>query len=152
MWIYPYVLDRSKVELDLILSYCHNCLNDTTLRFLVPYFQARGVGIVNASALSMGLLTHSGGPAWHPAPEELKLAARRAAALCEERNAELPRLALQYALADRDMDSTLVGIDSVKTLRSCLSAATEQIDEGLLNDVLKIFEPVHNMTWRSGIL
>jgi len=152
MWIYPYVLDRSKVELDLILSYCHNCLNDTTLRFLVPYFQVRGVGIVNASALSMGLLTHSGGPAWHPAPEELKLAARRAAALCEERNAELPRLALQYALADRDMDSTLVGIDSVKTLRSCLSAATEQIDEGLLNDVLKIFEPVHNMTWRSGVL
>ncbi|KAJ8902589.1 hypothetical protein NDN08_006990 [Rhodosorus marinus] len=149
--VYPNVLDRSQVELDLILSYCHNCLNDTSLRDFVPYFQRKGVGIVNASALSMGLLTPSGGPPWHPAPEELKSAARRAAALCAERNAELPRLALQYALDDRDMCSTLVGIESVKTLTSCLSAATETIDEGLLNDVLKIFEPVHNMTWQSGV-
>ena len=43
--------------MDAILSYCHYSLNDSTLLDLVPYLKKKGVGIINAGVLSMGLLT-----------------------------------------------------------------------------------------------
>lgn len=42
---------------DTILSYCHYSLNDQTLADMIPYLKEKKVGIINASALSMGLLT-----------------------------------------------------------------------------------------------
>lgn len=42
---------------DVVLTYCHYSLNDTTLKDIVPYLKSKGVGIVNAGVLSMGLLT-----------------------------------------------------------------------------------------------
>ena len=42
---------------DVVLSYCHHTLFDRTLEGLLPYLQGKGVGIINASVLSMGLLT-----------------------------------------------------------------------------------------------
>ncbi len=43
---------------DVVLSYCHHTLFDRTLEGLLPYLQGKGVGVINASVLSMGLLTH----------------------------------------------------------------------------------------------
>ncbi len=43
--------------MDAVLSYCHYSLNDTSLSALLPYLEQRGVGVINASILSMGLLT-----------------------------------------------------------------------------------------------
>lgn len=55
--IFSYVLDRVPPgTLDVVLSYCHYCVNDTSLGDLVPYLKTKGVGIINASPLSMGLL------------------------------------------------------------------------------------------------
>ena len=45
---------------DVILSYCHNSLNDSTLVDELPYFTEKGVGVISASPLSMGLLTKVG--------------------------------------------------------------------------------------------
>ena len=42
---------------DAVLSYCHYSLNDSSLESVVPYLESKGVGIINASLLSMGLLT-----------------------------------------------------------------------------------------------
>ena len=42
---------------DAVLSYCHYSLNDSSLESAVPYLESKGVGIINASLLSMGLLT-----------------------------------------------------------------------------------------------
>ena len=47
---------------DTVLSYCHYSLNDQTLADMIPYLQQKGVGIINASALSMGLLTDQARP------------------------------------------------------------------------------------------
>jgi L-galactose dehydrogenase len=44
-------------SVDTVLSYCHFTLNDRSLGELIPYLQNQGVGIINASVLSMGLLT-----------------------------------------------------------------------------------------------
>ena len=42
---------------DVVLSYCHNTLNDTTLADLLPYFKDKGVGVISASCTSMGMFT-----------------------------------------------------------------------------------------------
>lgn len=47
---------------DTVLSYCHYSLNDQTVADMFPYFKEKGVGIINASALSMGLLTDQASP------------------------------------------------------------------------------------------
>lgn len=72
--IYPAVMDR--IDVDSILSYAHYSMNDTTLAGLIPYLQGKGVGIIGASPLSMGLLTERGTPDWHPPP---RMKSKRAA-------------------------------------------------------------------------
>ena len=47
---------------DTVLSYCHYSLNDQTLADMIPYLKEKNVGIINASALSMGLLTDQASP------------------------------------------------------------------------------------------
>lgn len=72
--IFSYVLDRVPIgTVDVILSYCHYGINDTTLEDLLPYLKSKGVGVISASPLAMGLLTESGPPEWHPASPELKV-------------------------------------------------------------------------------
>lgn len=66
--------------IESILNFCHYCLNDDLLLDFMDFFEERGIGIINASPLSMGLLSQRGTPDWHPAPEELKAACARAAA------------------------------------------------------------------------
>ena len=48
------------VPVDVILSYCRFGLNDTALLEMVPMLKSRGVGIINASPLGMGLLSAGG--------------------------------------------------------------------------------------------
>lgn len=72
--IFNYVLDRVPLgTIDVILSYCHYGINDTTLEDLLPYLKTKGVGVISASPLSMGLLTEHGPPEWHPASPQLKV-------------------------------------------------------------------------------
>ena len=97
------------VPVDAVLSYCHFELNDTALLDLVPVLKNRGVGIINASPLGMGLLSSRGTPAWHPAPAELKEVCACAAAHCRAHGASIEKLAIQYALTNPDMQTTVVG-------------------------------------------
>lgn len=72
--IFTYVLDRVPPgSVDVILSYCHYSINDSTLVDLLPYLKSKGVGVISASPLAMGLLTENGPPEWHPASPELKV-------------------------------------------------------------------------------
>ena len=48
--------------MDCVLSYCHNTLVDTSLQGLLPYLQQKGVGVINASPMAMGLLTKKASP------------------------------------------------------------------------------------------
>ncbi len=72
--VFSAVLDRlPEDQVDVVLSYCHYSLNDTSLETILPYLETKGVGVISASPLSMGLLTNQGPPTWHPAPQELKV-------------------------------------------------------------------------------
>ena len=64
-----WVVEHSEGMVESILNFCHYCLNDDKLVDFLDYFESKGVGIINASPLSMGLLSSRGAPAWHPAPQ-----------------------------------------------------------------------------------
>ncbi len=136
--------------IDTVLSYCHYCLNDTSLEELIPLLERFGVGIINAAPLSMGLLTSQGPPPWHPAPPELRDACARAAALCRERGADIAKLALQFTVRNPHIATTLVGMADPKEVRQNVKWIEEPLDESLLQDVLALLAPVHNITWPSG--
>lgn len=95
------VIDASPVRIETVLSYCrcvkppsvlvtvlvsrtvngawpllvvHGRLmpSDHGLVRFARAVEARGVGVINASSLGMGLYTSAGPPDWHPASPELK--------------------------------------------------------------------------------
>lgn len=154
--IYPYVLDRvAPGSVDVILSYCHYGINDTSLVDLLPYLKSKGVGVISASPLSMGLLTDNGPPEWHPAPEELKSACKAAADHCRKKGKSITKLAMQYSLMNNEFSTVLVGMNSLEQVEENVAAAlelsTSGIDDELLREVEAILEPVKNLTWPSGI-
>ena len=147
---FRYVLDRT--EVDTILSYCRYSLNDTALLDLVPYLKERGVGIINASPLSMGLLSNRGAPDWHPAPELIKETCAQAAAFCREQGVDIAQLAIQFSVSNPDLPTTLVGTANPNNIEKNARWTEDPIDQALLAEVLKILEPIHNRTWPQGRL
>lgn len=53
-----------------------------------------------------------GPPDWHPAPDEVKSAARRAAEYCNERGVDIAKLAIMDAVRHEDIPTNLVGCAS----------------------------------------
>ena len=158
-------------SVDVILSYCHHTLTDSTLEDLLPYLKQKGVGIINASPLCMGLFTAGGPPPWHPAPENLKVAAKQAAEECSSRGVSIAKLALQHAIRNPDIATTLVGMYTENQVHeNCdavlnalgLSSSDEEGQQqqqrrrrheeegGALNAIRSILAPVRNVGWSSG--
>jgi L-galactose dehydrogenase len=143
------VMDR--IDVDQIQSYCHHCLNDTALAGILPYLEEKGVGIFNSAPLAMRLLTREGPPDWHPAPPFLKARCAEAAAFCAARGTDLGTLALQYAVSNPRIHTTIVGTASPDRIIENIRCAEEPMDGELLSGVLGILSPVHNVTWPSGL-
>ncbi|XP_074312772.1 L-galactose dehydrogenase-like [Silene latifolia] len=155
--IYTYVLDRVPPgTIDVVLSYCHYCINDSTLNDLIPYLKSKGVGVINASPLSMGLHTENGPPEWHPASDEIKATCRAAADYSKQNGINISKLALQYSLTNEDLSTVLVGMGSVKQVEENVDAALELqadgIDQSALSKILDILKPIKNQTWPGGVL
>lgn len=146
--LFEYMLPR--LEADAIISYCHYALNDNSLLSLLPLLDKEGVGLVNASPLSMGLLSTRGTPAWHPADDEVKQACLDAARFCMEQGSDIAKLAVQFATAHERIPTTLVSSANERNIRNNVAWIEEPMDEELLNEVLRILAPIHNVTWTSG--
>ncbi|PGT87135.1 aldo/keto reductase [Bacillus sp. AFS040349] len=136
-----------QTTLDVILSYCHYSLNDTSLLEITPLLEERKVGLINASPLSMGLLTNKGVPPWHPASEEIKQLCDKAATFCRENGEDIAKLAIQFSVSNKVIPTTLVSTASSDNIAKNIRWASEPIDKKLLEEVLKILAPIHNQTW-----
>lgn len=146
--IFRSVLERTDV--DTILSYCHYALNDSTLEDLLPWLEEKQAGVINGSPLSMGLLTERGAPDWHPAPAEIRQVCAAAAATLRSRGIDIQRLAIQFAVANPAIASTLAGTTSEVNIRRNVEWAETPIDAAELALAQELLAPVHNRTWPSG--
>jgi len=140
----------SKTNIDVILSYCHYSLNDTSLLDLLPLLEEKEVGLMNASPLSMGLLTNRGVPSWHPATPDIIEACKKASEYCSDRGEDIAKLAIQFAVRNSRIPTTLVSTASTENIVKNINWVNEPIDQELLEKVLEILAPIHNKTWPSG--
>ncbi|MCD9559012.1 hypothetical protein HAX54_016727 [Datura stramonium] len=152
--IFTYVLDRVPPgTVDVILSYCHYSVNDSTLEDLLPYLKSKGVGVISASPLSMGLLTEAGGQSGTLLLLNLRLPAELLLIIVRK-GKNISKLALQYSLANKDISTILVGMKSVKeveNITAALELAAVGMDEETLSEITDILKPVKNQTWLVGI-
>jgi L-galactose dehydrogenase len=150
MKVFRFVLDQTDV--DCVLSYNQYTLQNT--RFadeIVPYLKEKGVGVMNAGPFSARLLTNAPLPPWLKEPEEVKAAARAAAAHCAGQGVDIAKLALQFCLANPDITTTVSGSANPNNIRNWAKWAAEPLDEELLREVLAIFAPVKNLGHKEGL-
>jgi L-galactose dehydrogenase len=151
---YPPRLLRRMAEatpVDSILTYCHyNLLNRQMDEVLTPFTRERGIGLINASGLCMGLLTEHGPPDWHPAPREVREAGRKAAEFCREHGENLSEVALRFCLDNPYVASTLIGIASSQEVETSLKLLDKSTDSAFLGQVEAVLATVFNYDWPSG--
>lgn len=133
-----------------VLCFCHYCLNDELLNDYFDFFKQYGIGIVNASPFSMGLLSKRGAPAWHPAPASLKEACAKAAAYCEEKGYPIEKLAVQYSVSNNEnIATTLFSSANPANVLKNIGYVNDPIDNSLVEDVQRIIGDQMRVRWAN---
>lgn len=134
-----------------ILNFCHYCLNDDLLLDYLDFFEERGIGVINASPFSMGLLSTRGAPDWHPAPQGLKEACARAAAYCQQKGYPIDKLAVQYATSlNPRIATTLFSSASPANVKKNIDYVNEPIDPTLVEEVKALIGDQLRVRWKNS--
>jgi aryl-alcohol dehydrogenase-like predicted oxidoreductase len=145
---FKYVIDHvPDGTVESILSFCHYCLNDDALTDMLGYFEERGIGVINASPYSMGLLTERGIPEWHPAPAALQRLARKAVEYCRTQGTSIERLAVGFSTSNPRIATTLFSTTNPENVLKTIAYAESPLDTTLLKAVQTILEPGFRDTW-----
>ena len=140
--------DEGTVE--SVLCFCHYCLNDTLLVDYLDFFEQHGVGVINASPLSMGLLSQRGAPDWHPASKDLKMACAKAAAYCQEHGYEIEKLAMQFSTSmNPRIATTLFSSANPANVLKNIAYVNDPLDESLVAEVQKIIGDQMFVRWKN---
>ena len=144
-----WVVERCE-GVESILNFCHYTLNDDAITDYLDFFEQHGVGIVNASPLSMGLLSQRGVPAWHPAPKALLEACQKAAEYCNAKGYPIEKLAVQYSVSNPRIASTLFSSANPDNVRRNIQWANEEPDWDLVKEVKDIIGNQQRVTWANS--
>ena len=136
--------------IESVLNFCHYCLCDDKLADYLEYFESRGIGIINASPLSMGLLSERGIPNWHPAPRPLVEACQRAVEHCKQKGYPIERLAIQYAVSNPRIASTLFSTTNPQNVLKNVAYAQEAVNEELVREVREIIGDQMRVSWKNS--
>lgn len=88
-----------------------NDWNEIKMTF-AEYCHSKSISLMAAAPLSMGLLTYSTPPSWHPASTTIQNACRNASLIAKSHNVDLPTLAILFSLVHNGISCTLLGIAS----------------------------------------
>ena len=146
-----WVIEHSPAgTVESVLNFCHYCLNDDKLLDFLPFFEERGIGVINASPLSMGLLSNRGVPDWHPAPRPLVEACSRAAEYCKEVGYPIEKLAIQYSVDNPRIASTLFSSANPDNVRRNIAYIAEKAPEELVMKVKEIIGDQQRVSWKNS--
>lgn len=143
-----------ETDVDLVLNYSHGTLLDNSLSDeLAPIARDRGTGLMNAAAVSLGILTPGVlGMEQHNIASDVSLRAAQAMARTAERHgADIAFVANQYALQRVNCDTTVVGSTNIDHLTAAASALTTPIDEELLSELLESRLSTREQQWDVGL-
>ena len=137
--------------IDTILSYCrYNLMIIDMDHFLTPLCKEKGIGLINGSPLHMRILTETGAPEWHPAPDNVKEAGKKVVALCKQRGYNPADVALRFCVDHPYVSTTLVGMSRPDHVERNIKGLNTEVDPELYKEIEKIVAPVRNITWKSG--
>ena len=139
-----------KGTVESILNFCHYTLNDNALEDYLDFFEQQGVGVINASPLSMGLLSQRGVPVWHPAPKPLVNACQKAAEYCSQKGYPIEKLAVQYSVSCERIASTLFSSANPANVKRNIEWANEEPDWELVREVKEIIGDQQRVTWANS--
>ncbi len=139
-----------KGTVESVLCFCHYCLNDEMLLDYLDFFEKNEIGVINASPLSMGLLSQRGAPAWHPAPEALKQRCAEAAKLCAEKGVEIEKLAMQYSVSNPRIATTLFSSANPKNVLKNIDFVNSEYDEALAKEVQAFIGDQMRVRWANS--
>jgi aryl-alcohol dehydrogenase-like predicted oxidoreductase len=145
-WVVEHVPEGT---VESILNFCHYCLCDDKLGDFLDFFESKGVGIINASPLSMGLLSERGIPAWHPAPKPLVKACEQAAAFCKSRNVAIEKLAVQFSVSNPRIATTLFSTTNPQNVKKNIDAVNDPIDWDMVKSVRDIIGDQQRVSWAN---
>ena len=146
-WVIDHVAPGT---VESILNFCHFTLNDDKLLDYLDYFEQRGIGVINASPLSMGLLSRRGVPAWHPAPKRLVDACRRAVEYCDAKGYPIEKLAMQYSLSEPRIATTLFSSANPENVAKNIAFVSDQPDWELIGEVKRIIGDQQRVSWANS--
>lgn len=146
-WVIDHVAPGT---VESILNFCHFTLNDDKLLDYLDYFEQRGIGVINASPLSMGLLSRRGVPAWHPAPKSLVDACRRAVEYCDAKGYPIEKLAMQYSLSEPRIATTLFSSANPENVAKNIAFVSDQPDWELIGEVKRIIGDQQRVSWANS--
>lgn len=146
-----WVIDHSdEGVVESILNFCHYALNDDKLGDFLEYFESKGIGVINASPISMGLLSSRGIPEWHPSPKALVEACARAAQYCKEQNYPIEKLAIQYSVSNPRIATTLFSSANPENVLKNIRYVEEEIDQTLVEKVKEIIGDQQRVSWSNS--
>lgn len=145
-WVIEHVAEGT---VESVLNFCHFCLCDDKLVDFLDFFEAHNIGIVNASPLSMGLLTERGVPDWHPAPKSLVEACQKAAQHCKAKGYPIEKLAMQYSVSNPRIATTLFSSANPDNVKKNVDYVNEPIDLDLVQDVKDIIGDQQRVSWKN---
>lgn len=143
-----------ETSVDVVLNYAHGTLLDNSLsEELAPIATERGIGLMNAAAVSLGILVpgvlekteHN-----IASPASLR-AAQQMARTAAEHGVDIAFLANQYAFQRVQAATTVVGTTNVEHLKSTVDALSAPIDDEVLNAVLSHRLPLAEQQWSVGL-
>lgn len=144
-----WVIERFE-GVESILNFCHYTLNDDALTDYLDFFEQHGIGVINASPLSMGLLSQRGVPDWHPAPKPLVEACQCAAEHCKAKGYPIEKLAVQFSVSNPRIASTLFSSANPDNVRRNIEWANSEPDMELVNEVKAIIGNQQRVTWANS--
>ncbi|MBR5849884.1 MAG: aldo/keto reductase [Alistipes sp.] len=133
-----------------VLNFCHYCLCDDKIVDFLDFFEEHNVGVISASPLSMGLLSQRGVPAWHPAPLPLVEACKKAAEHCTAKGYPIEKLAMQFALSNDRIATTLFSSANPENVKKNLAFIEEPIDWQLVEEVREIIGDQQRVSWANS--
>lgn len=145
-----WVIDNTPAGMvESVLNFCHYSLNDDKLIDYLGYFESKGVGVINASPLSMGLLSERGIPDWHPAPKPLVEACEKAAEYCKEAGYPIEKLAIQFSVSNPRIATTLFSSANPVNVLKNIRYVEERPDFALIDKVREIIGDQQRVSWKN---
>jgi aryl-alcohol dehydrogenase-like predicted oxidoreductase len=147
-----WVIEHSEPgTVESVLCFCHYCLNDDLLLDYLDFLEANNVGVINASPLSMGLLSQRGAPDWHPATAALREACHQAALFCQQQGYPIERLAMQYSTGlNPRIATTLFSSTNPDNVLRNIEYVSEPADMQLVEEVRRIIGDQMRVRWKNS--